>query len=78
MGRCNPVQRDHTGVGFLHAVGLRLALTVGLRLDCELRWIDQAVAPEAAITGPDVAYGTHGIFEVTGFTGPYFHPPSVS
>ena len=40
VGRGDGVQGDNAGIGFCHAVGLFLALAVGLRLDCELRGID--------------------------------------
>ena len=67
----NRVQGDDAGVGLADAVGLVFALGIGLGLDGELRWVDQAVTPQASDCRPDLAYGGHRVFD--GATEPGAH-----
>ena len=66
------IQRYHAWVGLLYTISLLLAFAVGLCLNREPCGIDQSVAPKATSPRPDMSYRAHGVFEVPGFSPPYF------
>ena len=72
MGGSYCVQRNHARVGLMHTVRLFLPFAVGLRLDRELRRIDEAVAPQTARTWPNVPHGAHGVCNSVVIVPAYF------
>ena len=71
MSGGNCVQCDHTGVELLHAIGLFLTFTIGLRLNRKLCGINQAIAPEATSARPDMSHRAHSVFKVAAIAPPY-------
>ena len=72
VGRCNGIEGNDAGVRLVDAICLVFALGVRLRLDGELRRVDQSVAPQAPIARPDLAHRGHGVFDDASGSGAHF------
>ena len=63
LSRRHGIERDHTRAGFPDPIVLRLPLLVDLRLDRQLRSINQSVAPEAARSRPQLPDRAHHLLD---------------
>src|SRR5690606_2523621 len=53
MGLRDCIQCDHARIGRMDAIGLSMALLVGLRLNRQETGVDELVAPQTALARPD-------------------------